>query len=123
VGEERVEGNGWHGDDAFRAWQRLRGERVVKNERAFRGYNRRREDLERQAVDDDEPVPFVCECGTAECHKAISLSVRDYDRAHESADHYTVAPGHVFPEFEQVVGEEPAYWVVRKFGRPRAPSG
>jgi hypothetical protein len=113
----------WTDEDAFLAWQQYRQGRVVKNEEAFRRHNRRRKTLEREAVGDDEAAPFVCECGTADCVTAILLSAEEYDQAHITSEHFTVAPGHVFPEFETVVDEHADYWVIKKIAHARQPSG
>ena len=62
-------------------WESVRRDRLVKNELAFRDYNNRRVALEQQAVAIepdvvDEAVPFLCECGDADCVGALTVTVR-----------------------------------------------
>jgi len=56
----------------------IRRDRLVKNELAFRDYNNRRVEVEQQAVAvdgvEDELVPFVCECGSADCIGALLVT-------------------------------------------------
>jgi hypothetical protein len=112
-------GDGFQHDDAFLDWQQERARRVEKNEQAFRAHNVRREQFEKEALPDEEvqndPVPFVCECADVDCHQSIELTIADFEAAHSDAEHFTVKPGHVLPEFEEVAEQHDRYWVVRKF--------
>jgi hypothetical protein len=109
-------GQDFQTDDAFVEWQQNRARRVKKNEAAFRAHNERREELEREGgVHDDETVPFICECADIECHTPIALSVSEFESAHSQPDRYTVSPGHLLPEFEEVTDQHDRYWVLRKF--------
>src|SRR3954469_14179713 len=61
-------------------WELLRRDRLVKNELSFRDYNNRRAALEQQAVaiepnSVEESVPFVCECGSADCVGALMVTI------------------------------------------------
>ncbi len=106
---------GYQGEEAFLDWQQERARRVVKNERAFRSYNERREEFEKAAVAADELVPFVCECADTDCHASMELTVGEFEAGHAAADLFAVKPGHVFPEFEEVVARRDRYWIARKF--------
>jgi hypothetical protein len=59
----------WESLMSNNGWESVRRDRLVKNELAFRDHNNRRAGVEEQAGDDvdDELVPFVCECGSADC--------------------------------------------------------
>lgn len=105
---------GYQGDEAFRDWQQERARRAAKTQCDLRGYNERRKELERSAVADDEPIPFVCECADADCHAAMELTVEQLEAGHAQSDLFIVKPGHVFPEFEEVVAGFDRYWIVRK---------
>lgn len=107
--------NGYQGEDAYREWQDRRARRVVKNEESFRAYNERRSELEQRSPDDGDPVPFVCECGDRACHQAMNLTIEEFEASHRRTDLFAVRPGHVLPEFEEVVGEHEQHWVIRKF--------
>jgi hypothetical protein len=92
----------------------VRRERIMKNEQAFRDYNNRRVSFEQEADVKDDLVPFVCECGDSDCIEGMELTIDDYESAHSSGFRFTVKPGHVFPEAEQVVAEHDRFWLVEK---------
>jgi hypothetical protein len=110
-----MSGNGFQREDAYREWQEHRARRVEKNEQAFRAYNERRSEFEREALERGDAAPFVCECGDRSCHQALSLTVEEFEASHERPDLYSVRPGHVMPEFEEVIEEHDEYWILRKF--------
>ena len=103
------------GDGAVGESQRARARRVTKNEQAFRAYNTRREQFEKPLLPDAETTPFVCECAHRDCYAPIELTAPEFEVSHDQPDRYTVKPGHVLPEFEEVVERRDRYWVVRKF--------
>ena len=107
--------SGFQAEDAYREWQEHRARRVEKNEQAFRAYNERRSEFERDALEPGDAAPFVCECGDRSCHQALNLTVEEFEASHERPDLYAVRPGHVMPEFEEVVEEYDEYWILRKF--------
>ena len=98
---------------AARWWERK--QRIVKNEQAFRDYNDRR--LQHEPVDetdDREPIPFVCECGDKDCHQALMMTAAEFTEAHSAPNRFIVKPGHVYPDVEHVVAEQPTFAVVEK---------
>ena len=100
---------------AVQDWDEIRRDRLVKNEEAARGYNSRRAALEESAgCDEDEPVPFLCECGDRECAATVVASLDEFIEAHAKPNRFVVRPGHVYPEVERVVGERDEYWLVEK---------
>ncbi len=97
-------------------WWAYRHARLVKNEESFREYNNRR--MENEPVDeedDEELIPFVCECGDLECVQALLVTADEFTTAHSSPDRFMVVPGHVFEEVERVVESHDGYEVVEKF--------
>ena len=98
----------------------VRRERLLKNEQVFRDYNNRRVAFEQDADSADELVPFVCECADPECIEGMELSIDDFMAAHSAPNRFTVKPGHVYPEGEQVIDTHDRFWVVEK---PDAPAG
>jgi len=92
----------------------VRRERLLKNEQVFRDYNNRRVAFERDADATDEVVPFVCECGDAECIEGMEMTVDDFTSAHSAPDRFAVKPGHVFPEVERVLESHDRFWLVEK---------
>ena len=97
-------------------WWAFRHARLVKNEESFREYNNRR--LQREPVDaddDEELIPFVCECGDFDCVQALLVTADAYTEAHSAPDRFMVLPGHVFEDVERVVSSHDGYQVVEKF--------
>ena len=97
----------------------LRQERLVKNEQAARAYNNRRLQFELDdEIDDDEDVPFLCECGDESCAEAIEMTAAVFMSIHSAPNRFAVLPGHVLGDVEWVVETRDRYWVVEK--RPSA---
>jgi hypothetical protein len=96
-------------------WWEARNARLVKNEEAFRQYNNRRMQLEPvEAEDDDEKIPFVCECGDFECVQALVTTAAGFTEAHSAPNRFIVLPGHVFPDVERIVASHDGFEVVEK---------
>ncbi len=110
------------------SWNDVRRDRLVKNELAFRDYNNRRVGFEQHAAAgsgslEAEVVPFVCECGNADCVAAIAISVGEYEDAHRAPNRFAVRPGHLYPDVEHMVEEHDHYWVVEKPREEMPPAG
>jgi hypothetical protein len=95
-------------------WDGVRRERLRKNERTFRDYNNRRVAFEEETADDEELVPFVCECGDQACIEAVEMTVDEYISAHSAPNLFTVKPEHVYPEVERITDTADRFWVVEK---------
>jgi hypothetical protein len=96
-------------------WWDARNARLVKNEEAFRQYNNRRMQLEPvEPDDDDELIPFVCECGDLDCVQGLIATAEQFSEAHSAPNRFIVLPGHVFPEVESVVARHDGFEVVEK---------
>jgi hypothetical protein len=97
------------------AWDDTRQSRLVKNEEAARAYNSRRAAIEEAAgAEDEEPLPFLCECGDRDCVATVVLSLDEFVDAHRPSNQFVVRPGHVYPEVERVVADRDDYWLVQK---------
>jgi hypothetical protein len=80
---------------------------------AYRGYNRRRWELEKDLLPVDERAPFVCECTSDDCLNAVELTMHELEAAHTCPTWCVVRPGHVLPDDGgRVVLREPHFWVV-----------
>jgi hypothetical protein len=87
----------------------------VKNEESFRQYNNRRMQQEPVDSDDDEErIPFLCECGDFTCVQALVMTAAEFADAHAAADRFVVLPGHVFDDVERVVEHHGGFEVVEK---------
>lgn len=86
-----------------------------KNEQAFQDHNERRAEIEEQgALDDDELIPFVCECDDPACALPVSISLVEYERVVQPVDQFVVRPGHEDPSVERVVERHEKFLVVSK---------
>ena len=79
---------------------------------SLRNLNEAFEEVTRESV-------FVCECANRECIEQLGLTLAQYEQIRRIPTYFLVAPaaGHVFPEVERVVVEEPTHFVVEKFGK------
>ena len=102
-------------------WTQRAGDRVRKNEAAFKAHNERRMAFEQDVVARDEPIPFACECGDANCYEPVELTVAEFQSAHTGERRYLVRPGHVLPDYERVVARRGDHWIVEKYPAGQAP--
>lgn len=89
--------------------------RIADNEARFRAVN---EDIDRgrPATDTHTLLPFVCECGNAECRRLIELTPAEYHAVRADDRHFAVAEGHELPVAEVVVETHTGWVTVRKTG-------
>jgi anti-anti-sigma factor len=100
---------------SLRRWKD-RKQRIIKNEQAFRDYNNRRLEAEDVApTDTEELLPFVCECGDEDCIETLAVTAAQFVEAHGAPNLFLVKPGHVYPDVERVVAEQPTYAIVEKY--------
>jgi hypothetical protein len=65
-----------------------------------------------------ERIPFLCECGRAECSDEVELSPAEYESVRAVSTWFFVAPGHEIlgPDLGRLVASEDRYAVVEKVG-------
>jgi anti-anti-sigma factor len=94
---------------------RQRKQRIAKNEQAFRDYNDRRLAHESvDATDDEEPIPFICECGDKDCFQALVITAAEFTEAHSAPNRFIVKSGHVYQDVERIIAEKATFAVVEK---------
>ena len=87
----------------------------MKNELAARAYNNRRLGFELDDdIDEDEDVPFLCECGDEGCAEAMEMTPEDFMSVHSAPNRFAVLHAHVLGDVEWVVETCDRYWVVEK---------
>jgi len=100
--------------DVIERWM-TRKQRIVKNEQEFRDYNNRRMQVETAAAtDNDDLVPFLCECGDRDCVNALMLTPAEFMQAHTAANVFIVKPGHVYPDVERLLAQHDTFGIVEK---------
>jgi hypothetical protein len=95
-----------------------------KNVTAWRGYNRRRWELEKEVLPLEEAAPFVCECTSATCLQCVDLTMPEFESAHMCPSWCAVRPGHTLPaDGSSVVARHRRFWVVELQPTPLARPG
>ena len=84
-----------------------------KNVSLWREHNRRRWQLEKDALGRDDRSPFVCECTNPDCFAAVSLTMDEFDAAHMCPSWFAVLPEHTERcDGKYVLLRQPHFWVV-----------
>jgi hypothetical protein len=90
-----------------------RGERIARNEAAYRDVNEAiRAGLRGRTP--DGPRAFVCECGLLECNELVELTVAEYEEVRAQPTHFFMVAGHELPDVEHVVERHERYIVAEK---------
>jgi hypothetical protein len=63
---------------------------------------------------------LACECADLECIRTLEISPESYRRIREDDKQFLVLHGHVYPEVERVVDQQPNFEVVETFGQAAA---
>jgi hypothetical protein len=89
-------------------------EQATLNELRFREAN---EAIEERRVElgVDGRVPYLCECGEAECRELVRLSASEYHSARVSNRHFLLLDGHPYRS-GSIVKQHDGYVVVEKDG-------
>jgi hypothetical protein len=94
----------------------IEAERVAahrKDAAMWQAHNRRRWELERDVLQLDERMPFVCECPSPECLHPVELTALEYEAAHMCDDWAAVTPHHILPDAPTpVLMRHPHFWVI-----------
>src|SRR5437763_12953587 len=84
-----------------------------KNVAAWRAYNHRRWDAEKNLLPADATTPFVCECSSSDCLMPLELTILEYEAAHMCPTWCAVLPDHTMPgDLARVLVRHPHFWVV-----------
>ena len=93
-----------------------RDRRLAENEVRFRALNERLRDSSGTWGPGEGVLELVCECGDADCTRALQLTPRDYEAVRSDEAQFIVAPGHERTKVEDVVAEHAGWILVRKRG-------
>ena len=96
----------------------IRGERLARNEDAFRRVNERLHALATIAGEADTYERFVCECADPACSVVVELTPDEYRAVRDDRARFIVYPSvsHFDPTIEVVVERRDRLWVVEKYG-------
>lgn len=94
-------------------------ERKALNEGRFRDAN---EELEQRAVeivgaDDDQLVPFLCECPQMDCTHVVLLTLKEYEQVRSDGRQGLAVLGHEDQTIERVLERNERFVMTEKFGR------
>jgi hypothetical protein len=93
-------------------------ERAARNEALFRQVNEESTTIQRRWDPDADPFGgrfrLVCECAHADCTESIIVPRAVYEQVRANPRAFIVTPGHVQPQIEHVLLEEPGYVIVEK---------
>jgi hypothetical protein len=82
----------------------------------WRAYNDRRWRFEKDLLPQDVRAPFVCECTSDDCLRAVELTMLEFEAAHMSRSWTAVIPGHtVAGDGSRVLTKHPHFWVVELY--------
>jgi 5-bromo-4-chloroindolyl phosphate hydrolysis protein len=90
----------------------IRSTKAARNQALWREVNER---IKAVAQTSGE-VEFLCECADLDCTENLVLSMAEYEHIRTSPVRFPIAPGHDYPEVENVVEENERYAVVQKKG-------
>lgn len=93
--------------------------RLVRGSSAFRDANNRIRDAAlRLRFEDDQRVPFVCECSDVHCMATVMLTLAVYAMIRADPRRFVLIVGHENPAYEAIVDDrgKHGYLVVEKFG-------
>ena len=97
----------------------LSEERIARNDALFREAN---EDIESAAMsldwDEDQRVPFICECADRSCKQILRLSLQEYEQIRANPRTFLNALGHHVAAHGAavVIAETNRYEIVEKIG-------
>ena len=88
--------------------------RAARNQAIFRAVNERLEELATTFEDVAGMSVFTCECADLTCVEQIEMTVDEYESVRSEPNQFAIAPGHVYPDVENVVRENERFVVVAK---------
>jgi hypothetical protein len=94
-------------------------ERIARNDSIFRDANEHiRAKAREHRTEEEQVVPFICECADEGCTTIVQLSLSEYEDVRTSSRQFLTAFGHErFEGLVEVVATNHNHLVVRKSGR------
>ena len=94
-------------------------ERKALNEGTFRDANEHIEQkaVELVGVEDEQFVPFLCECPNMDCTEVALLTLKEYENVRSGSRQGLAVLGHEDPTVERVLERNERFVMTEKFGR------
>ena len=94
-------------------------ERKALNEGTFRDANEHIEQkaVELVGVEDEQFVPFLCECPNMDCTEVALLTLKEYENVRSGSRQGLAVLGHEDPTIERVLERNERFVMTEKFGR------
>jgi len=89
-----------------------RGERIARNEAAYRDVNEAIEAGRNQRA--AKSGAFVCECGQLGCNQLVELTLEEYEAVRANPRTFFMLEGHDIPDVEDVVERHDGWIVAEK---------
>jgi hypothetical protein len=61
-----------------------------------------------------ELLQIICECGQAGCGELIAITRPEYEALRSDPTHFAIAPDHMMPEIDRIVGSNDRFVTVEK---------
>lgn len=94
--------------------QQEREVRAVRNQALFRAVNEKLQTLNDSFQSITGTFTIACECADTTCIEMLEIEPDEYSAIRAEPRHFTVLPGHVYPEVERVIRESDGHIVVEK---------
>jgi hypothetical protein len=88
--------------------------RIAENEGLYRQVNEQVRRINTGIPTMTGTFDVLCECGTLECMKHISVTPEVYERTRSKSDHFIVLPGHQVDDMEELVEDHGGFYVIAK---------
>lgn len=94
-------------------------ERIARNDSIFRDANEHiRAKAREHGTEEEQAVPFICECADEHCTTIVQLSISEYEDVRTNSRQFLTAFGHErFEGLIEVMATNHNHLVVRKSGR------
>ena len=91
--------------------------RAARNQSLFRAVNEQLRTTEPLLETAGTMHVMTCECADLGCIETLEIAREQYAKVRQDPRRFVVLQGHVYPEVERVVEEDPGFIVVEKAGR------
>jgi hypothetical protein len=87
-----------------------------ENQEVFRRANERLLAAVGDRIDEQRPIPFLCECLDSHCRSTVQLSVEEFRGLQDEHNRYAIVSGHTMVNCEKVSEMENGVTIVEMHG-------